>query len=59
MENAAQNVSGDDDPIIKVRGLRHMYSEGDGTKEVLHGVEPGGVEYAVGGFHKRGDGRQI
>lgn len=39
MENAAQNVSGDDDPIIMVRGLRHMYSEGDGTKEVLHGVD--------------------
>ena len=39
MENAAQNVSGGDDPIIKVRGLRHMYSEGDGTKEVLHGVD--------------------
>ena len=39
MEDAAQNVSGDDDPIIKVRGLRHMYSEGDGTKEVLHGID--------------------
>lgn len=25
-------------PIISVRNLRHSYKEGDGTKEVLHGV---------------------
>ena len=35
MENSAQIPPKTAEPIIKVRGLRHVYQEGDGTKEVL------------------------
>lgn len=39
MENSAQISPKTAEPIIKVRGLRHVYQEGDGTKEVLHGID--------------------
>ena len=39
MENSAQISPKAAEPIIKVRGLRHVYQEGDGTKEVLHGID--------------------
>ena len=26
-------------PLISVRGLKHRYAEGDGVKEVLHGID--------------------
>ena len=39
MENSAQISPKAAEPIIKVRGLRHVYQEGDGTKEVLHGMK--------------------
>jgi len=40
------------EPIISVRGLRHSYTEGDGVKEVLHGVDldffPGEIVIIMG-----------
>ena len=39
MEKSAQISPKAAEPIIKVRGLRHVYQEGDGTKEVLHGID--------------------
>lgn len=39
-------------PIISIRGLRHRYAEGDGVKEVLHGINldfyPGEIVIIVG-----------
>ena len=32
------NLDREAEPIISVRGVRHRYREGDGEKEVLHGV---------------------
>ena len=37
MENSP-NTPAQGEPVIKVRGLRHFYREGDEMKEVLHGV---------------------
>lgn len=38
MEDFSKKTEADSQPLIEVRNLHHLYKEGDGMKEVLHGV---------------------